>query len=150
MIEAAIDRSKISLINMENKLKHLEFIQTTINRMAGNLFFLRGWAITLITGLFAVSVAKETDDRYIALAFLLLLIFWILDGYFLAQERRFRDLYDDVRKVDENNIDFSMKTKKYKNTRRNTWLGAIFSVTLLWFYVPLAAAMLAVLYLINK
>lgn len=135
---------------MENKRKHLEFIQTTINRMAGNLFFLRGWTITLITGLFAVSAAKETDNRYIVLAFLLLFIFWILDGYFLAQERRFRDLYDDVRKLDEKDIDFSMKTEKYKDTRRNTWWGAILSSTLLWFYIPLAAAMLAVLCLINK
>jgi len=27
---------------MENKLKHLEFIQTVINRMAGNCFMLKG------------------------------------------------------------------------------------------------------------
>lgn len=135
---------------MENKRKHLEFIQNIISRMAGNLFFLRGWTITLITGLFALSAAKESDDRYITLAFLLLFIFWILDGYFLSQERRFRDLYDDVRKKDEKDIDFSMNTKKYKDARRNTWWGSMFSSTLLWFYLPLTIAMLVVLWLINK
>ncbi len=31
---------------MENKRKHLEFIQAIISRMASNLFFLRGWTIT--------------------------------------------------------------------------------------------------------
>jgi len=118
--------------------------------MAGNLFFLRGWTITLITGLFALSTAKGSYDGYILLAYFLLLIFWILDGYFLAQERRFRCLYDDVRKLGEEKIDFSMNTEKYKDIWRNTWIGSVLSATLLWFYVPLAAAMLIVLQLINK
>ena len=43
---------------MENKQKHLEFIQTTINRIAGNCFLLKGWAITLVAALFALS-AKD-------------------------------------------------------------------------------------------
>lgn len=85
---------------MENKQKHLEFIQNAINRMAGNLFYLRGWTITLMTGLFALS-AKETSQNYILIAYFLVLIFWILDGYFLSQERLFRTLYDYVRNLDE-------------------------------------------------
>lgn len=134
---------------MENKRKHLEFIQGVINRMAGNLFFLRGWTITLITGLFALSATNGSYGGYILLAYFLLLIFWILDGYFLSQERRFRCLYDDVRKLDEQKIDFSMNTKKYKDIWRNTWLGSMLSATLLWFYVPLALAMFVVLQLIK-
>lgn len=135
---------------MENKRKHLEFIQNTISRMSGNLFFLRGWTITLITGLFALSASKGAYDGYILLAYFLLVIFWILDGYFLSQERRFRCLFDDVRKLEEDKIDFSMKTKKYQSEWRNTWFGSMLSATLLWFYIPLALAMLAVLQLINK
>lgn len=135
---------------MENKRKHLEFIQSVISRMAGNLFFLRGWTITLITGLFALSATKTSYDGYILLAYFLLIIFWILDGYFLAQERRFRCLYDDVRKLDEQKIDFSMNTKRYKSIWRNKWLGSMLSATMLWFYVPLGVVMLIVLQLINK
>jgi len=135
---------------MENKRKHLEFIQNVISRMANNLFFLRGWTITLITGLFAFSATKNVDDKYIILSFLLLGIFWILDGYFLAQERRFRELYNDVRQKEEKDIDFSMITKEYKKIWRNKWIGSMLSATLLWFYLPLAIAMLAVLYLINQ
>src|SRR3989344_5504340 len=130
---------------MENKRKHLEFIQVVVTRMAGNLFFLRGWTITLITGLFALSAAKGSYDGYILLAYFLILIFWILDGYFLAQERSFLCLYDDVRRLDEVKIDFSMNTKKYKNIWRNTWFGSMLSATLLCFYVPLALAMFVVL-----
>jgi len=135
---------------MENKRKHLEFIQNIISRMSGNLFFLRGWTITLITGLFAFSAAKGTSDTYVVLAYFLLIIFWILDGYFLSQERKFRCLYDDVRKLEEKDIDFSMKTSKYTSERQNQWLGAMFSSTLLWFYIPLALAMLMILFLINR
>ena len=82
---------------MENKLKHLEFIQGAINRMAGNLFFLRGWTITLITALLALLVKKGTNPDYIFIVYFLVVIFWILDGYFLSQERLFRDLYNYVR-----------------------------------------------------
>ena len=120
---------------MENKQKHLEFIQGAINRMAGNLFFLRGWTITLITGLFALS-AKETSQNYVLIAYFLILIFWILDGYFLSQERLFRALYDHVRTLDEKNIDFSMDTRNFKKDK-NCWLQSIFSITLLVFYLSL-------------
>ncbi len=121
---------------MENKQKHLEFIQGTINRMAGNLFFLRGWTITLITGLFALST-KETNQDYILIAYFLILIFWILDGYFLSQERLFRDLYNHVRTLDEKSIDFSMDTNEFRKNKKNRWLQSMFSQTLLVFYLSL-------------
>ncbi|MEN9881470.1 MAG: hypothetical protein RLZZ308_653 [Candidatus Parcubacteria bacterium] len=37
----------------ENKRKYLEFIQNAISRMSSNLFYLKGWTITLIAGLYA-------------------------------------------------------------------------------------------------
>ena len=45
-------------VGVSNKLKHLEFIQAAINRMAGNLFMLKGWSVTLIAALFALA-AKD-------------------------------------------------------------------------------------------
>ncbi len=133
---------------MENKRKHLEFIQGVINRMAGNSFFLKGWAITLIAALFALS-AKDTNPKYIFIAYFPIIIFWVLDGYFISQERLFRGLYNDVRKLDEKNIDFSMDTRKYKKSKRNSWLYSMFSVTLRWFYFSLIVVMLVIMYLIN-
>jgi len=40
---------------MENKIKHLEMIQGVINRMASNSFALKGWAVTLVSGIFCVG-----------------------------------------------------------------------------------------------
>lgn len=133
---------------MENKQKHLELIQKVINRMAGNLFFLRGWTITLIVALLALFVEGENPD-YIFVAYLPVIIFWVLDGYFLSRERLFRDLYDHVRKLNEQEVDFSMNTSKYKKKFRNHWVGAMLSSTLLFFYLPLIVIMLVVMNLIN-
>ncbi|WP_242558152.1 MULTISPECIES: hypothetical protein [Pandoraea] len=123
-----------------NKHKHLEFIQASISRMSGNLFLLKGWSITLIAGLFALA-AKDTNKSYIVIAYFPLFIFWMLDGYFLSRERRFRALYEDVRTRDEASIDFSMDTEPYRSGRRNSWLSAIFSRTLIVYYVGLGAIM---------
>jgi ABC-type multidrug transport system fused ATPase/permease subunit len=132
---------------MENKQKHLEFIQGTIARMAGNLFFLRGWTISLVAGLLALF-AKDASISLIFIVYFLVIIFWILDGYFLSQERLFRALYNHVRKLDEKEIDFSMDTSKYKKDKENGWLCSMFSSTLLVFYLPLAGITFLIAYLI--
>jgi hypothetical protein len=126
---------------MEAKLKHLEFIQVAVNRMAGNLFLLKGWTITLIAALFALS-AKDTDKAFVLIAYFPTLVFWVLDGYFLSQERKFRDLYDHVRKLGESQIDFSMDTRPFSNTFRTSWGGSMLSQTLLIYYGSLAVIML--------
>lgn len=129
------------MADTNNKHKHLEFIQAAINRMAGNLFLLKGWTITLIAGLFALA-AKDANQSYAALAYFPLLMFWTLDGYFLSQERCFRALYDHVRALDESKIDFSMDTRPFKPAFRNTWPGAVLSRTLLIYYLSLALILL--------
>jgi len=131
-----------------NKHKHLEFVQSAVNRMAGNLFLLKGWSITLIAALFALA-AKDANQLYILIAYFPLFIFWTLDGYFLSQERKFRALYDHVRTLEESKIDFSMDTKPFASVKRNTWRGALFSQTLLVYYVGLAAVMLILAYLVR-
>lgn len=133
---------------MENKHKHLEFIQSAIDRMASNLFLLKGWAITLITALFALA-AKDTDWLYAWIAPLPALVFWALDGYFLSMERRFRDLYDHVRQLPEEQVDFSMDASRFKDKRGNTTLGAMTSATLLWYYVPMLLLTLAVCFAVH-
>jgi len=129
-----------------DKHKHLEFLQAAINRMAGNLFLLKGWTVTLIAALFALA-AKDTNTVYAAIAYFPLLVFWTLDGYFLAQERCFRALYDHVRTLDESQIDFSMDTRQCKRQRRNTWAGAMLSKTLVVYYVSLALILLVLIWL---
>lgn len=121
---------------MESKLKHLEFIQATINRMANNSFLLKGWAITIVGTLLAFSF-KEIDCRYVFVSILILILFWLLDGYYLGQEKRFRELYECTTKKTESEIDFSMKTKVCNND--GDWFSCSISETLLAFYGGLLA-----------
>ncbi len=131
----------------DNKLKHLEFIQSVINRMSGNSFLLKGWSVTLVAALFALA-AKDANAKYIVVAFFPVLTFWIIDAYFLSQERLFRALYDEVRAKEEDQIDFSMDTKKFRDGR-SSWAQSLFSSTLRLFYLSMVGIMLVVMYFIK-
>lgn len=73
-------------------LEHLKLIQPVISRMAANSFVLKGWSVTLVTGLAAIAKADGNDDiAWISLG--VLVVFAILDGYYLALERAYRSLY---------------------------------------------------------
>jgi len=132
---------------MEQKIKHLEFIQSVVNRMAANSFLIKGWCITLVSALFALA-AKDANVKYIIIAFIPVPVFWILDSYYLCQERLFRTLYDKIRVKEENLIDFSMDTSPYKEGR-NTQLNSFFSYTLSIFYISLIITMMIAMYLLN-
>ncbi len=117
---------------MENKIKHLELIQNLITRMASNSFLLKGWTVTIVSAIFVLA-QKDSNNLFLLVAIFPIIAFWMLDSFFLRQERLFRRLYDQVRKLDEVNIDFSMDTSGYEKSVQN-WPRTAFSKTLLIFY----------------
>ena len=123
---------------MENKHKHLEMIQGVINRMAANSFSLKGWAVTLVAGIFVLA-SKDTDKLYFLVAYVPIIVFWGLDSYYLLQERLYRALYGKVRKLDDNKIDYDMNANlpEFKSGKNSFWCCVV-SPTELWFYLPLA------------
>lgn len=132
---------------MENKHKHLEFIQGIIDRMARNSFALKGWAVTLVAGIFALA-SKDTEKLYFLIAYAPILIFWGLDSYYLMQERLFRTLYERVRLMDDEAIDFCMKTtREERKIDNNKWLNCLVSKTEAFFYLPLALIVSAIIFL---
>lgn len=123
---------------MEKKLAHLEMIQAVITRMASNSFALKGWAVTLVAGLFALS-SKDANQFYYLVTYIPIVVFWYLDAYYLCQERMYRNLYEKVRKLDEDKIDFSMNAAaKEFQTDKTTVANCFLSKTILGFYLPLA------------
>jgi hypothetical protein len=126
----------------EKRIKHLEFIQLTVTRMAANSFFLKAWSVTLVAALFALA-SKDTKRTYYLIAFIPALAFWLLDAYYLHEEKLYRALYDDIRLQPENRIDFSLKTKKYEEFS-NSWLRTIFTKTLLVFYGVIVAVLIVI------
>jgi hypothetical protein len=106
---------------VEAKLKHLELIQSIINRMAQNSFLFKGWAITIAVGVSAFATTTTTRG-ILGVAIGSTAIFWGLDGYYLWLERRFIDLYSKVARKSEVEIDFQMSIDKSNPICR--WLEA--------------------------
>ena len=62
----------------------------------------------------------EVENPYFALALILPVMgFWILNGYFLWQERLFRKVYDEVRV--QSDTDFKMDLLKHKDKPKCSW-----------------------------
>ena len=73
---------------MESKIRHLEMLQSVISRMSNNSFLLKGWAITLLAGFYALA-GNNTDKTYYLLAYIPIIAFWFLDSYYLHQEKKY-------------------------------------------------------------
>jgi hypothetical protein len=132
---------------MEAKVAYLQTIQGVINRLAANSFLLKGWSVTIVVALFSLA-AIETNQRFIWIAYFPMVIFWFLDAYYLSQERKYKDLYDEVRVVEPSpTIDFSLHADKFKS-KRNSFLSALFSKTVVFFHGAIFAALLLVTFVI--
>lgn len=139
--------------------KHLEFIQGVINRHNSNSFLIKGWAITITSAIFALTgTVREPHLCFIALG--PIIMFWVLDSMFLANERCFVSLYSCVAKgnkleVKKNQLrkkiqkglegdkkeftvpKFSMNFIQFRELTRNNWWSVLTSYTIRWFYLVL-------------
>jgi len=122
----------------EENLKHLEFIQNVITRMNSNSFQIKGWAITIVSALLAIY-ASTKNNYFIVVGVFPILIFWLLDSYYLMQERKFRGLYNDVAGIsaDPKEIKlFEMRPDLYVGGKYSFW-SSFSSVTILKMYLSI-------------
>ena len=136
----------------EDFRKHLEFIQSIVARMAGNSFLLKGWSVTVTSGLFALS-AKDNNPVFAFVALFPSLVFWGLDAYYLRQERLFRKLYDTLisatsDKSPETIEMLSLDTTAFRKQVPG-WFRTLFSASVFWLHgVVVAIILLTVLVLL--
>ena len=112
-------------MNNKNE-KHLEFIQGAINRMSSNSFQMKGWAILIVSALLTIDANTDMQNSFILIAIPITILFWMLDAYYLQQERKFRGIYTDVAELtdEKDRIDirnFEMPLHKY-----NGWKYSFF------------------------
>lgn len=72
---------------------HLNITQSVIQRMASNSASCKAWCITLVSAILVIVADKETP-RYAIIAIIPTVLFLILDSYYLALEKMFRDSYN--------------------------------------------------------
>lgn len=109
--------------------KHMEFVQSVVTRLANNSFLMKGWALTLSSAILGFSVTQERPLLALA-AVAPTVAFWLLDAYYLRQERAFRQMYADV--AAKLVADFVIDSKGY--ARRHGLCSSAFSPSLLVFY----------------
>jgi hypothetical protein len=131
------------LKTMTDKIKHLDYIQQTITRMATISFQIKAWNIGLVTAVLAFA-AGDKNSAFLWVALLPAMMLWFLDSYYRRQERLFRALYDAVRAADSTVGDFSMDTRPYATAPNMQRWRVMFSETLLPFHgTVLAVVVLA-------
>ncbi|KOG34487.1 hypothetical protein [Streptomyces resistomycificus] len=131
---SADDQSRLD----DGRIRHLELIQTIVARMGNNSFLIKGWSLTVTGALLAYAVGNDKGSVALV-SFLPVLAFWLLDGYFLYQERLFRRLYDRVRRQDTSVEPFEMKVAPGREEAGV--LRAAVSPTLSGFYGGLVLAL---------
>lgn len=121
----------------EEQIKHLEFIQDTITRMNANSFQIKGWCITILTALLAIY-ASNTNVLFLFISIIPTFLFWILDAYYLQQERKFRGIYNDVIKEESNIKLFMMPLNRYTKGKYSFW-SSFTSITIAGLYGTIIA-----------
>jgi hypothetical protein len=74
-------------------LAHLGILQDIVTRMANNSASCKTWCITLVSAIL-VLIADGGEAKYVWLALLPVILFGLLDAYYLCQERAFRAGYN--------------------------------------------------------
>lgn len=130
-------------------IRHLEFAQNAIERMARNSFTVKGWTIALTTGLFALAT-KEADPIYIIIAVYPAMALWGLDAYYIRQERLFRKLYEDLA-VNGHNVQlpFTMSTARF-TSQVDSWFLTLKTPTVVILHGVVFAALMGFAFILSQ
>lgn len=132
----------------DGKKEYLQMLQEPICRMSTISAIFKGFAATIVAGISVISYST-TNVWVLALSFLPVLAFAIMDVYYLKLERKFRFLFDQVRQ-DKHDIDFSMKLTndplEILSARARTW-DCIKSPSIYLFYPLMLIILVAVIVL---
>ncbi|TON28601.1 hypothetical protein CGH59_25025, partial [Vibrio parahaemolyticus] len=114
------------------------------NRMGQNSFLLKGWGVTIVAALFALA-AQGANKQFVLVAYFPAFMFWLLDAFFLHQERLFRKLYEKVASGDISSDDFTLNTELVRS-QVDSYPAIVFSKTLLPFYGCIIGVLLFVMF----
>lgn len=132
---------------MEDQRKnHLDYVASTVARLASNSFQLKGWSVTLASALIALGAATDRE-AVLAISTLPAISFWLLDSYYVHQERRFRAVWNHIRSASPATLKaepYSMSLENYPKS--TTWARAFASASVWPFHVAILAAIAVTAY----
>ncbi|WRB44495.1 hypothetical protein KVK28_06905 [Helicobacter pylori] len=80
------DRAKILI-------EELKILQGIINRMTQNSLECKKWTLALVVGVLSLKIEAISNSYGLCVLGVLLACFYLLDAYYLTQERLFREQY---------------------------------------------------------
>lgn len=132
--------------------KHLDYVQNAITRMADNSFKIKGLCVTIVSAFLGLCV-KHGEPKMLLVLCLPVVIFWLLDAYYLQQERKFRCIYNNLTgnptSCKVRIRPFAMPIKDIKGKEFNV-VSSMFSKTECILYVPLLLCNIALWLILYK
>jgi len=138
----------------EDRRKHLDFIQSAINRMSASSSNAKAWLLPVVTASYGYALTQGADSIAV-LGTGATLLFAYLDTQYLHQEKQFRELY---RAVASGQKDIPVYSMDYKlvasavptdndggwkeaictlSTKIHSWLRSGNSWSIKMFYLPI-------------
>lgn len=127
------------MANQEKITTHIQLLQDVINRMASNSSAAKTWCITIVSAILVLAADKGKADIFL-LAFIPILMFAMIDTYYLALEKGFRNSYNDfIQKVNTDSLEgFSFYRISICGDIIELRVESLKSFSISCFYTPLA------------
>ncbi|MCK9170474.1 MAG: hypothetical protein M0P01_08680 [Treponema sp.] len=137
--------------NQKKLHKEIDLIEGVINRMANNSFMIKGWTLTIVGVVFALTNNNPVTFIVVTGIAVVIISFWCLDTFYLRTERKYRALYTDILSKTHNKkyneIDwYNLDTKKYEYAPSvGSFKSVMWSKTIWPFYFLLLLIVLFIL-----
>jgi hypothetical protein len=125
---------------------HLNVTQSVIQRMASNCASCKAWCITLVSAILVI-VADKGKPQYALIAIIPTVLFLILDAYYLALERMFRQAYNSF--IDKLHKGKVVASDLYAVTPAGNLFKTFFSSLLSFSIWPFYATLLAMIWIVK-
>ena len=128
------------------KIQYLQMIQNAISRMSTSSALFKGFSATIVAGISMISYYQQ-NTLVILLSFIPVIVFSVLDAYYLRLERKMRYLYKLVNANEhpcDFNMEFDLEKKNYKKARM-TKCDIIKSPSFYIFYPAMTLILITVL-----
>lgn len=133
----------------EDERLYLQFIQNNISRMNTNSSQVKGWCIAIVAALLAIY-ADKNNPLFIWFCLFPIIMFCILDAFYLQQEHKFRGMYEDYVDGKENKPQvYKMPVKLYEKGVSG-FLRALKSWSVCPFYIFMIFSLLMIQIISNK
>ena len=130
----------------EGKAEYLQIIQEPISRMSTTSAIFKGFAATIVSGIAALTYS-DVNTAILVLSFVPVVLFALLDIYYLKLEKKYRYLYNQVR-LDKHPVDFSMELTEDNTIAKSRVRDCVKSPSI-WLFYPAMIGILIIVYILK-